>query len=344
MTSIVTMNVRDGHAAHAANDPSITEISDGHGAAHGWAPARAGAETMPRNCEWARLKYAIACDNHWSPQAIPMTRDAHSWKDRQMLTSEDRRMAQYHLSWFVCADNMVATRIALGVYRQVTAEDCRHFLLRQAFAQTVHAHAYRSIAESLGVDARVLAGIYAASPAMRCKLGFLWPHVELLHDPGFRIGTAAADEQFLTALVVFGCVAEGVFSDAGFAQLLSLACMKKLPGLAMHCRHIMRDRAVHWNFWLSLVHSMQLERPQLWGPSVVQGVRAMIARAVALEDASIDDSMPSDALRVSTKALKQFVRFVVNKRLARLGLQAQFPGQHNPFPWLEGEPTEIPRL
>ena len=40
----------------------------------------------------------------------------------------------------------------LGTYRHITAPECRQFLLRQAFEEAIHTHAYQYIVESLGLD------------------------------------------------------------------------------------------------------------------------------------------------------------------------------------------------
>ena len=52
------------------------------------------------------------------------------------------------------ADSLAANNIVLGTYRHITAPECRQFLLRQAFEEAIHTHAYQYIVESLGLDER----------------------------------------------------------------------------------------------------------------------------------------------------------------------------------------------
>ena len=67
----------------------------------------------------------------------------------------DRRRApvvKRNLGFFVTADSLAANNIVLGTYRHITAPECRQFLLRQAFEEAIHTHAYQYIVESLGLD------------------------------------------------------------------------------------------------------------------------------------------------------------------------------------------------
>src|SRR5260364_299360 len=68
------------------------------------------------------------------------------------LTEDVRRIVKRNLGFFVTADSLAANNIGLGTYRHITAPECRQYLLRQAFEEAIHTHAYQYIAESLGLD------------------------------------------------------------------------------------------------------------------------------------------------------------------------------------------------
>ena len=77
-----------------------------------------------------------------------MTRDIALWKDPNGLTEDERRIVKRNLGFFVTADSLAANNIVLGTYRHITAPECRQFLLRQAFEEAIHTHAYQYIVES----------------------------------------------------------------------------------------------------------------------------------------------------------------------------------------------------
>ena len=106
-------------------------------------------QLVPFKYKWAWEKYLSACANHWMPQEIQMSRDIALWKDPNGLTEDERRIVKRNLGFFVTADSLAANNIVLGTYRHITAPECRQYLLRQAFEEAIHTHAYQYIVESL---------------------------------------------------------------------------------------------------------------------------------------------------------------------------------------------------
>ena len=109
-------------------------------------------QLVPFKYKWAWEKYLAGCANHWMPQEINMNRDIALWKDPNGLTEDERRIIKRNLGFFTTADSLAANNIVLGTYRHITAPECRQYLLRQAFEEAIHTHAYQYIVESLGLD------------------------------------------------------------------------------------------------------------------------------------------------------------------------------------------------
>ncbi|MGB9110680.1 MAG: ribonucleotide-diphosphate reductase subunit beta, partial [Telluria sp.] len=109
-------------------------------------------QLVPFKYKWAWDKYLAGCANHWMPQEVNMQRDIELWKNPNGLTEDERRIVKRNLGFFVTADSLAANNIVLGTYRHITAPECRQYLLRQAFEEAIHTHAYQYIVESLGLD------------------------------------------------------------------------------------------------------------------------------------------------------------------------------------------------
>ncbi len=109
-------------------------------------------QLVPFKYKWAWDKYLSACANHWMPQEINMQRDIELWKNPQGLTEDERLIVKRNLGFFVTADSLAANNIVLGTYRHITAPECRQYLLRQAFEEAIHTHAYQYIVESPGAQ------------------------------------------------------------------------------------------------------------------------------------------------------------------------------------------------
>src|SRR5262245_9880845 len=185
-------------------------------------------QLVPFKYKWAWEKYLAACANHWIPQEVNMSRDIALWKDPNGLTDDERRIVKRDLGFFVTADSLAANNIVLGTYRHITAPECRQYLLRQAFEEAIHTHAYQYIVESLALDEDEVFNAYREIPSIRDKDEFLIPHVDTLTDPSFRTGTLENDQRLLKSLIVFACVMEGLFFYVGFTQILAIGRQNKM--------------------------------------------------------------------------------------------------------------------
>ncbi|MBV9575506.1 MAG: ribonucleotide-diphosphate reductase subunit beta, partial [Gammaproteobacteria bacterium] len=109
-------------------------------------------QLVPFKYKWAWQKYLDACANHWMPNEINMAADVALWKDPHGLTEDERAIIERNLGFFATADSLVANNLVLAVYRHITNPECRQYLLRQAFEEALHSHAYQHVIESLGMD------------------------------------------------------------------------------------------------------------------------------------------------------------------------------------------------
>src|SRR5512143_1890124 len=126
-------------------------------------------QLVPFKYKWAWEKYLAGCANHWMPQEVNMSRDIALWKDPNGLTDDERRLIKRNLGFFVTADSLAANNIVLGTYRHITAPECRQYLLRQAFEEAIHTHAYQYIVESLGLDEQEIFNAYHEVASIRDK-------------------------------------------------------------------------------------------------------------------------------------------------------------------------------
>src|SRR3989449_1039517 len=177
-------------------------------------------QLVPFKYKWAWEKYLAGCANHWMPQEINMSRDIALWQDPNGLTEDERRVVKRNLGFFVTADSLAANNIVLGTYRHITAPECRQYLLRQAFEEAIHTHAYQYIVESLDLDQGEVFNAYHEIASIREKDEFLVPFIDTLTDPAFVTGTPQNDQALLRSLIVFSCLMEGLFFYVGFTQIL----------------------------------------------------------------------------------------------------------------------------
>ncbi len=291
-------------------------------------------QLVPFKYKWAWDKYLSGCANHWMPQEISMSRDIATWKDPNGLTEDERLVVRRNLGFFVTADSLAANNIVLGTYRHITAPECRQYLLRQAFEEAIHTHAYQYIVESLGLDEGEIFNAYHEVSSIRDKNEFLIPFIETLTDPEFKTGTPEADQQLLKSLIVFACIMEGLFFYVGFVQILALGRQNKMMGASEQYQYILRDESMHCNFGIDLINQIKMENPRLWTPEFRDEIRGLIQKGVELEYRYAEDTMPRGVLGLNAPMFKEYLRFVANRRAQQIGLDPLFPGATNPFPWM----------
>lgn len=291
-------------------------------------------QLVPFKYKWAWEKYLATCANHWMPQEVNMTRDIALWKSPNGLTEDERRIVKRNLGFFVTADSLAANNIVLGTYRHITAPECRQFLLRQAFEEAIHTHAYQYIVESLGLDESEIFNAYNEVPSIRNKDAFLIPFIEAIMDPNFQTGTPQTDQTLLKSLIVFACLMEGLFFYVGFTQILALGRQNKMTGAAEQYQYILRDESMHCNFGIDLINQLKLENPDLWTAAFRDEIKALFIQAVELEYQYAEDTMPRGVLGMNASMFKGYLRYIANRRATQIGLDALFPNEDNPFPWM----------
>ena len=291
-------------------------------------------QLVPFKYDWAWQKYLDGCANHWMPQEINMTADVATWKSKEGLTDDERRIVMRSLGYFSTADSLVANNLVLGIYRLVTNPECRQYLLRQAFEEAIHTHAYQYCIESLGMDEGEVFNMYREVPSVAKKAAWSISHTHELSDPNFSTGTIEADQQLLRNLIGFYGVTEGIFFYCGFTQILSMGRRNKMTGVAEQFQYILRDESMHLNFGIDVINQIKLENPHLWTEEFKEEVTQMILEGTALEIEYARDTMPRGVLGMNAAMMEDYLHFIANRRLTQLGLTEQFPGATNPFPWM----------
>jgi len=291
-------------------------------------------QLVPFKYDWAWQKYIDGCANHWMPQEINMTADVATWKNPEGLTDDERRIVMRNLGYFSTADSLVANNLVLAIYRLITNPECRQYLLRQAFEEAIHTHAYQYCIESLGMDEGAVFNMYREVPSVAKKAAWSIGHTHELSDPNFNTGTQETDQILLRNLIGFYAVTEGIFFYCGFTQILSMGRRNKMTGVAEQFQYILRDESMHLNFGIDVINQIKLENPHLWTEKFQEESIQMILEGTQLEIEYARDTMPRGVLGMNASMMEEYLHFIANRRLSQLGLPEQFPGAQNPFPWM----------
>lgn len=291
-------------------------------------------QLVPFKYDWAWQKYLDGCANHWMPQEVNMNADIALWKTPNGLTDDERLIVKRNLGFFSTADSLVANNLVLAIYRLITNPECRQYILRQAFEEAIHTHAYQYCIESLGMDEGEIFNMYHEVPSVAKKASWGLKYTQSLSDPNFRTGTPETDKDLLKNLIAFYCCLEGIFFYCGFTQILSMGRRNKMTGTSEQFQYILRDESMHLNFGIDMINQIKLENPHLWDEDMKEKATQMILQATQLEIEYARDTMPRGVLGMNAAMMEEYLQFIANRRLVQIGLKEQFTGVSNPFPWM----------
>jgi len=291
-------------------------------------------QLVPFKYDWAWQKYLDGCANHWMPQEVNMTADIALWKSMDGLTEDERRIVMRNLGFFSTADSLVANNLALAVYRLITNPECRQYILRQAFEEAIHTHAYQYCIESLGMDEGEIFNMYHEIPSVAKKAAWGLKYTRAISDPEFNTGTVETDKELLRNLIAYYCVLEGIFFYCGFTQILSMGRRNKMTGVAEQFQYILRDESMHLNFGIDVINQIKIENPHLWDAAMKEEATQMILQGTQLEIEYARDTMPRGVLGMNAAMMEDYLKFIANRRLTQIGLKEEYPGTTNPFPWM----------
>ena len=291
-------------------------------------------QLVPFKYDWAWQKYLDGSANHWMPEEVPMHDDIKLWQDPKGLTEDERKIVEVNLGFFSTADSLVANNLVLAVYRHITNPECRQYLLRQAFEEAIHTHAYTYCVQSLGLDESKIFNMYREIPAVATKAEWALPFTQSLGDPNFRTGSSENNQRLLRDLIAFYVVFEGIFFYVGFTQILSMGRRNKLTGVAQQFQYILRDESMHMNFGIDVINQIKLENPDLWTENFQSEMIELIKTGVDLETRYAYDTMPKPILGMNANLFEEYIKFIANRRFVQIGLPEQYPGAKNPFEWM----------
>ncbi len=288
---------------------------------------------LPMRYQWARQHYKNGVSNNWTPEEVSMQKDVEQWKSEKVISATERRLILWNLGFFSTAESLTANNIVLAVYNHVTNPEARQYLLRQAYEEAVHTDTFIYCCDTLGLDPDEIYNMYQTIPSIREKDEFVVGITTAVFDPHFNTEGTENIRRFLRDLIGFYVIMEGIFFYAGFAMMLALKRQNKMVGIGEQFEYIMRDESIHLAFGCDLINTIRTEFPDAWSTEFQGEIGTLIDQAVALEQRYAYDACPEGLLGINADQFAEYVEYVADRRLERLGLAKRYL-RENPFPWM----------
>ena len=96
-----------------------------------------------------------------------------------------------------------------------------------------------------------------------------------------------------------------------------------------------RDETLHCNSMIRLFKEFIHENPEIWTPELKKEIYEACRTIIAHEDAFIDLAFQMGPLEgLTAQDVKDYIRFIGNRRLSQLGLDPIYKIDKNPLTWL----------
>ena len=143
-------------------------------------------------------------------------------------------------------------------------------------------------------------------------------------------------ESIAKTLAMFGAFTEGLQLFASFAILMNFQRFGKMKGMGQIVTWSARDESLHTNSIIRLFRTFVDENPEVWTDKLEKDLYGMCKDTIKHEDAFIELAFGfGDVEGLSQAEVKQYIRFIADRRLQQLGLKEIYGIEKNPLPWMD---------
>jgi ribonucleoside-diphosphate reductase beta chain len=123
---------------------------------------------------------------------------------------------------------------------------------------------------------------------------------------------------------------------ASFAILLNFPRFGKMKGMGQIISWSVRDETLHCVSIIRLFRTFVQENPEVWTEALRRDIYVTCATIVDHEDAFIDLAFEQGPVEgLTAREVKDYIRYIADRRLVQLGLNPLYHLERNPLPWLD---------
>jgi ribonucleoside-diphosphate reductase beta chain len=278
--------------------------------------------------------YKNAIANTWSVDEISFNTDIADIRDK--LTPAEKHVLSRLVAFFATGDSIVNENVCLSLYKHVNSPEVRMYYSRQIFEEALHIQCYLTFLDNyLPNDKERFEAFDAINkiPSVKKKAEFCFKWMDAINDLD-KLDTDDKKQIFLLNLITFASAVEGLFFFGAFAYVYYLRSRGLLHGLASATNWIFRDESLHMNVAFEVVDVVRQEYSHLWTPDFENKIVQMLTEAIDCEYAFAEDVLQLGVAGFSKDDMKNYLHYIADVRLVRLGLEPVFNGR-NPFKFLE---------
>lgn len=275
----------------------------------------------PFKYPWAYEAWLTQQQVHWLPEEVPLAEDVRDWA-RNLNESEKNLLTQI-FRFFTQSDIEVNNCYMKHYTKVFKPTEVQMMLSAFSNMETIHIAAYSHLLDTIGMPETEYSA-FLRYKEMKDKYDFM----QQFNSDDLR-STAVT-------LAVFGAFTEGLQLFASFAMLLNFPRFNKMKGMGQIVSWSVRDESLHCDNMVKLFRTLINENQHLWDESLQQELLDACRTIVEHEDAFIDLAFGMGPIEgLEAEDVKQYIRYIADRRLLQLGLEEEYHIEANPLPWLD---------
>jgi ribonucleoside-diphosphate reductase beta chain len=258
---------------------------------------------------------------HWLPEEVPMSDDVKDWQKN--ITLSEKNLLMQIFRFFTQADVEVNNYYMGHCMHMFKPTEVKMMLSVFSAMETVHIAAYSHLLDTIGLPETEYSE-FLKIKAMKDKYDYLnKQESNSLHN-------------MAKTVAIFSAFTEGVQLFASFAILLNFPRHNKMKGMGQIITWSVRDESLHCLSMIRLFKEFIKENPEVWTDKLKKEIYEACSIAVSQEDAFIDLAFEMGPLEnLKAEEVKQYIRWIADRRLEQLGLKKAYHIKENPLTWLD---------
>lgn len=258
---------------------------------------------------------------HWGEWEASLMEDVNQWKSGKMSANEKEFIMQI-LRLFTQSDVVVGGSYVEVFLPNIKNNEARMMMMSFAQRESIHMRAYAFLNDTLGFPESEYSA-FLEYEEMSEKLEFMQDF-----DTSTKAGLAKALAQTVCN--------EGMSLFSAFVMLLNFQRVGKMKGMCEIVEWSIRDETMHVDGMTELFRIYLKENPEVVNDEFKLSVYEMYRTAVALEDKVIDLAFDMGSVEgITASEVKDYIRYIADRRLTNLGLKPNWDIAENPLPWLD---------
>ncbi|GAA8465617.1 ribonucleotide-diphosphate reductase subunit beta [Helicobacter pylori] len=273
--------------------------------------------------QWADHLWKTMLANTWFAEEVSMNDDK---RDYLKLSTEEKIGYDRALAQLIFMDSLQTNNLIDNVNPFITSPEINLCLVRQAYEEALHSHAYAVMVESISANTEEIYDMWRNDMQLKSKNDYIAQvYMELAKNP--------IEENILKALFA-NQILEGIYFYSGFSYFYTLARSGKMLGSAQMIRFIQRDEVTHLILFQNMINALRNERADLFTPQLINEVIGMFKKAVEIEASWGDYITQGKILGLTSNLIEQYIQFLADSRLSKVGIAKVYGVQH-PIKWVE---------